>query len=388
MNRLGEIFSEQGSNGVKSGFALFEETMADLTTVKQRINEMCFSKPQWILACTAVLLLLPLSVAGVTDAPGTRRQDQSKKRIEREKAFLLRSADDLGRSLAYVGETIVVLNEQAEAAASREPEHKAKERWGLLEWYQRYADSLRGMSAEFDLDVNNYFSRHQAGAGWTDRYDELARGFRKFAEELGGIMQKLDGEKKKIEARMQKLNKAVAERRILVDKDDLELARELWPTYRPSDHREAAYKDLSDAEVFYLRNELRGLGEQQQYFENLSELGSYEENWLLIKADEFLKLHEMARAIGGDDPGQVVSAVRGTVRIYEADMAALKRKSSEIDAKVHGIAKTGTLRMLDRLEELSRYYDNMKSRYDRHREWLGVQIGSYQADMVELGKEQ
>lgn len=344
-------------------------------------------KPQWIRLFTAVLLLLPLSVAIAADVPGTRWQDSSKKRIEREKAFLLRSADDLGRSLAYVGETIVVLNGQVEAAASREPENKAKERRGLLEWYQRYADSFRGMSAEFDLEVNNYFSRQQAGAGWTDRHEELARGFRKFADELVGIMQKLDGEKKKIEARVQKLNKAVTERRILVDKDDLELARELWPTYRSSDHREAVYKDLSDAEVFYLRNELRSLGEQQQYFESLSELGSYEEGWLIIKVEEFTKLHDMARVISGDDPGRVASAVRDTVRIYEADMAALTRRSNEIDAKIHGIAKTGTLRMLDRLEELSRYYEDMKSRYDRHREWLGAQIGSYQADLVELGKE-
>ncbi len=348
---------------------------------------MYLLKSHGVLSCTAVLLLLPLSVASAADAPGVRWQDSSKKRIEREKVFLLRSADDLGRSLAYVSETIVVLNGQVEAAASREPENKAKERRGLLKWYQRYADSLRGMSAEFDLEVNNYFSRHQAGAGWTDLHEELAKGFRKLADELGGIMQKLDGEKKNIEARMQKLNKAVTERRILVDKDDLKLARELWPTYRFSDHREAVYKDLSDAEVFYLRNELRSLGEKQQYFESLSELGSYEEGWLIIKTDEFTKLHEMARVIGGDDPGRVVSAVRGTVKTYEANMAALTSRSSEIDATIHGIAKTGTLRMLDRLDELSRYYEDMKSRYDRHREWLGAQIGSYQADLVELGKE-
>ena len=184
-------------------------------------------KPQWISLFAALLLLLPLSVANAADTPGARPQDSSKKRVEREKAFLLRGSDDLGRTLASVGETVEVLNEQVKTAASREPENKAKERLDLLEWYKKYADWLGGMSAEFDFDVSSYFSKQQADAGWTTRYEELAKGFRRLADELGGMMQKLEGEKKKIEARMQKLNMAVLERRILVDKGDLELAKEL-----------------------------------------------------------------------------------------------------------------------------------------------------------------
>jgi hypothetical protein len=349
---------------------------------------MHLPKPQWILLFAAVLLLTPLSVAGAADTPGPRQQDSSKKRIEREKSFLLRNADNLGRSLAFVSETIAVLNEQVEAAASREPESKAKERRSLLEWYQKYADWLGGVSVEFDLEVSSYFSR-QSGAGWTSRYEELAKGFRKLTNELGGMMQKLEGEKTKIEVRMQKLNTAVLERRILVDKDDLELARELWPAYqdRYYDHREAMYKELTEAEIFYFRNELKKLGEQQQYFECLSELGNYEEGWLIIKADEFANLQEIAGVIGNDEPGPMVTAIRGTIRTYEADRVALKRRSAEIDVKIHGMTKTGTLRMLDRLEELSHYYEKMKNRYERHAEWLGGQIGSYRADLVELDRE-
>jgi len=43
--------------------------------------------------------------------------------------------------------------------------------------------------------------------------------------------------------------------------------------------------------------------------------------------------------------------------------------------------------MLDRLEELSRYYEKMKSRYDHHIDWLKEEIGSYQVDLIEIGKE-
>jgi len=350
---------------------------------------MNFPSPHCVRLCAAVLLLLPFSLSAAADASGTREKDPVKKQTARERTLLLTSSGDLSRTLAYATEIIALLNAAIEAAAGGEPDNKVRERPGLLEWYQKYADWLTGMSAEFDLAVSDSFSRQQSGAGWSMRYEELSKGFRKLADELGGIVQKLEGEKKKIEARMQKLNTAVAERRVLVDKDDLELARELWPAYREKayDRREALYKDLTDEEVLYFRNELRSLGERQKYFEGLSELGKYEEVWLLIRADEFTKLHEIARVIDGDEPGPVVYAVRDTIRTYEADRAALKRRSGEIDAKNRGITKAGSLRTLDRLEELSRYYEKMRNRYERHIEWLGSQIGNYQADLIELGKE-
>jgi hypothetical protein len=65
------------------------------------------------------------------------------------------------------------------------------------------------MSAEFDLDVSDYFSRQQAGAGWNTRYEGLAKGLLKLSDELDGMIQKLEGETKKTEARMRKLNMAV-----------------------------------------------------------------------------------------------------------------------------------------------------------------------------------
>jgi len=94
-----------------------------------------------------------------------------------------------------------------------------------------------------------------------------------------------------------KLNTAVLERRILVNKDDLELARELWPTYRVSyDRPEVTYKELTEEEVLRFRNELRSLGEQQKYFECLTELGKYEQVWLDIKVEDSAKSSEMPRS--------------------------------------------------------------------------------------------
>ena len=347
---------------------------------------MDFQKIKTLFPIVAALLLSSAAIA--SDSPPAVSQESVKKRIEREKTFLLRSSDEISRTVAFVNETTGLLIEQVEAAAGREPERKSDERLALLDWYQRYAEWLTGMSAELDQDVSSFFARHQPSPGWTLRYEELAKGSRKLAAELGGSVHTLEGEEKKIEARTQKINTAVVERRVLVAKDDLELARELWPAYRVSyERREAVYQELSDEDVLYLRNELRSLGEQQKYFDCLMELAKYELAWLNIKIEDFGKLSEIARVVGGNDAGAVSYALRDAIKTYEADMASLKRRSVELDAKIHGVMRTGSLRTLDLIEELSRYYDHMKSRYDRHSEWLRSQIGSYQADLIEIGKE-
>jgi hypothetical protein len=346
-------------------------------------------KRQAIIPFLAMLLLFPVSTAFSADSTGAAPRDSSKKRIEQVKAFLMRSSDEMSRSLIYANGTIALLKEQTEAVAGREPDSNPDERLALLEWYQRYADCLKGMSAELDITVGNYYSGPKAGAEWIDWYEELARDYRESAGELGRTALRIKGEKDKTEARMQKLSTAVTERRVLVDMKDLELAHELWPaTYRVSyDRPESTFRELTDEEVLRLRNELRSLGEQQKYFECLTELGKYEQGWLDIKTDDSAKLSELANVIGGDDPGAVIFAIKGTIRTYDADIAALKRKSAELDKKIQAITRTGTLKTLDRLEELSRYYEQMKSRCDRHIDWLKGQIGNYQADLVEISKE-
>jgi len=350
---------------------------------------MRFPQRQLFFPLIVLLFQASLSIAAAADdTPDADRRTAAKRRIEREKAFLLRSADELSRTLASANETMAVLKEQAEAAAIQGPGSRADERLALLGWYQKYSDWLKGMSQEMDLAVSGYFSRQRPDAAWTARYEELTRGCRKLADELDGSVQRMEKEKKVIEARMLRLNTAVTDRRILVDRDDLELARELWPSYRESsDRREAVYKDLSDDEVLYFRSELRAAGEQLKYLDCLTELGTYERGWLAIKAGDFARADEIAAVIGGNDPGAVAYVFRSAIRTYESDIAMLKGRSGEIDAKIHSMARTGSLRTLDRLEELSRYYEKMKDRFDRQVEWLRGQIGSYQAELMVLDKE-
>jgi hypothetical protein len=218
---------------------------------------------------------------------------------------------------------------------------------------------------------------------------ELEKGSRKMAGELSGTVRRLEGERSRIGARMQKLRSVIAERRLLVNKSNLELARELWPgAYRKSNpKRKAVYRDLTEEKILYLQDNKVLLEDRQKYYDVLIELGKYEQDWLHMKTQDFSRLATIARAIARDDRAGTVRAFRSAVRTYKADIAALKTRVTGLEAKRNGMNKAGSLKTYERLEELSRYYEMMERRDERQIEWLNGQIGSYQADIVELGRK-
>lgn len=112
------------------------------------------------------------------------------------------------------------------------------------------------------------------------------------ARELSGTARRLEGERSRIAARMQKLTNVMAERRLLVNRSNLELARELWPgAYRKSYRkRKAVYRDLTEENMLYLQDNMALLEDQRKYYDVLIELGKYEQDWLQMKARDFSKL--------------------------------------------------------------------------------------------------
>ncbi len=346
------------------------------------------SRIRKILGLILVALLHASSVAGADDAPVRNTpKEANQKKSERKKIFLLRSADEVNWSLIFANETIDVMTEQIRAAAGHEPEIKVDERAALLKWYQHYADWLRGISDHIQSDIGDYFSGKRS-ASWVKRSQELEKGSRKMAGELSVTVRKLEREERRITARVQKLRTAVTERRLLVNKNNLELARELWPAmYRKSYGRKAVYRDLTDNKILYLQNKQRLLEERQKYYEVLIELGKGEQSWLRIKARDFSKLADIGRAIARRDRAGTIRSSRSAVRTYKADIGSLKKGAAELEVKLNGMNKTGSFKTYERLEELSRYYEMMKRRYERQIEWLNGQIESYQADFSEMGKK-
>jgi hypothetical protein len=342
-----------------------------------------------ILGLMAVPLLLASSAAFATNAPvRATPKEADQKKAERKKLFLLRSVDEVNWSLFFAHEASDALTEQIRAAAGHEPEIKVNERAALLKWYHHYIDWLSGISDEIQLDIRDYYSGKQT-ASWVKRSQELEKVSGKMAGELRGVVRRLEGERSRLETRMKKRRTAVAERRVLVNKNNLELARELWPgAYgRPYGSRKAVYRKLTEEKILYLQNDLRTLEDQQKYYDVLIELGKYEQGWLNIKERDFSRLATMGRTIARNDPNGTVRAYRSAVRTYKADIAALKKTTAELEAKLNGKTETGSLKTFERLQELSHYHEMMKSRYERQIEWLNGQIESYKADFEEMGKK-
>ncbi len=300
----------------------------------------------------------------------------------------MRSADEVNWSLIFTNDAIDVLSGQIKAAAGHEPEIKVDERAALLKWYQHYADWLSSISDEIQSDMARFFSGKRI-ASWAKCSQELEKGSRKMVGELSGTVRRLKGERRKIAARMQKLRTAVEERRLLVNKSNLELAREIWPgAYQKSYHRrKAVYRVLTEKKIQSVQNKLISLEDQQKYYDVLIELGKYEQDWLHIKARDFSRLANIARVMARDNQAGTVRAFRSAVRTYKADIPALKKRETGLETKLNGMTKTGSLETYERLEELSGYYEMMKSRYERQIKWLNDRIESYHADFVEMGRK-
>lgn len=338
--------------------------------------------------CLIAILFLAAPQARGSE-PVLKAADQNKQQADREKAFLLRAAEEQDRILSLLKETMTVLEERTVGLEALEPQGTLRENRDLLEWYQQYVDWLRGVSQEVDADVSACFSRQRARAGWADRYDELARGYSRIAGPLGDKLQKREKEGRALDGKIQRMNRAMIERRVLVTAEDLELVKVLWPFSRDrsSLNREAVYQNLTDDEIELLRRERSGLEELKKQSETLTELERYELEWIAFRTDESAALSSLARAIDGGSSGRIEQACGAVIRQYEADGAALRRKTAEIDRKMSAMTRSGTMRTLERLDERMRYYETMKSRFERHGEWLQGQVGGYQADLVALTKD-
>ena len=207
--------------------------------------------PVRVILIAALLLVLAPAAQGAGQQRAAQARDAEKKKKAREKGFLMRAVEDSDRSQGFAKEIVALLEKQYEDAADSDAEQRGEDLRDLLDWYQQYRAWLKRMTSAAEADVDEHFSRHEAGDAWVTRYDKLAKGYHRLSRELSGNVRKLEKEQGRVAARIKKLEQAVQERRILVDREELELSKELWPPTRsnPSDEREAVYKDLTDEEI-------------------------------------------------------------------------------------------------------------------------------------------
>jgi hypothetical protein len=117
------------------------------------------------------------------------------------------------------------------------------------------------------------------------------------------------------------------------------------------------------------------------------ELCRYERDWVSLKANDSAVLSNVAKVIAGDARRPLEDAFNLAMRTYESDMAYLGKKADEAYRKRAAVVRSGSLRTVDRLEDLAILHDKTRTRYEHHISWLREQVGAFRAELTLLSKE-
>ena len=347
----------------------------------------------------AVLLIMTVPLFWSSDSFGaetTKNIDTSaytKKRIEREKQFLYRSVEDLNKSQGYVQAVVRGLEKQIDAMDSLEPSRREQDVASFLEWYRAYADWIGGNLADIEADLSRAYSDEQGAIVQPERYYSLVEGYAKLESQLEKQVSRLD-----------KLNERTLQRIIdarltleyvtsvaFIEERNREKKQNLQGNDKALDRRREEmyerYKDITDIEIAMMQRELKNLEELQKHFLVLLEMGRMELSWITRKAADYDMLGRLAGLVGSYAPAPIQEATNRVIKLYDSDLKYFKRKIEEISRSRSRVVPTGSMRTLDRVEELTENYDQMKNRYERHMTWLSEQVGAYRADIIELGKD-
>ena len=337
-----------------------------------------------------VLFLLPIPASfGADQAQRRDASESASKRTARERQFLYRAVEDLTRSQDYVKETMSSLGKQIDAIELLEPSRRERDLRDFLDWYQTYADWLKSSEEDLEADLSRAYSGEPLRRTGPDRYAGMARGYIRLGDQLGEHMVRLEKANDRIEKRIDGLRRALEyiDSAAFREEKNRDKKQRQDDRNKRNDDLYEQYKFLTDVDILKMQQDLRSLGDQQKHLAVLIELGRMELSWLALKAEDSAALSSVARAINSDAPALIEEASFWVIKIYESDIASLRRKVEDVDRTRARLAPTGTLRTLDRIEELAGYYERMKSRYEHHISWLKEQAGAYRADLIELRKE-
>jgi hypothetical protein len=333
-------------------------------------------------------------------AQASKRIDASElanRSVERERQFLYRVMEELNRSQEYVQAAIRGLEKQIDAAGILEPEGREKDIGAFLAWYRSYAEWLGNTSADFEEDISAAYSDDEGGVVRAESCYAIVDGYVKLGSQLDERV-----------ARMDRLNnrtiQRIAELRTTLDyvlsapfieersrdrkqRQEKKQDRPERDRRKEKDEMYERYKEITDAQIAAMQLELKTLDGLQKHFVVLMETGRMERAWISRKAFDYEALGQLARFVGRDAPDAIEEADNRMIRQYESDIAYFRNKVEDISRLRGRIAPSGSLGTLDRQDELTENYDQMKSRYERHIVWLSQQTGAYRADIIQIRKE-
>ncbi|HAK58889.1 MAG TPA: hypothetical protein DCO77_00690 [Nitrospiraceae bacterium] len=346
-----------------------------------------------LLSFTMTILSLSSVVHGKELKARAEKSDARELEISRHKRFLYRAIDEIGNSLSFIKEDIKGLDKQIDAIELFEPAQREDALRSFEDWFQNYADWLSGKSAEFEKDLERYYTEDSPGTEWADRYVEMQEIYEELGRQLFFIL-------KSYSKKRGALEDAILRKRALlarIGEDEEEENKDRKGNNRKDrdrgkeekekkEKKKRSKKDEHDDAVrrAQLEQEIRSFGDILNHYEVLIEKGKGMGDWISLKANDCGPLNDVAHAIAGPRLSTMERSYEKIIGAYERDISAIRRKREAIDRKRDRIKTIGTLRTLDRMDELSAHYEQMKSRYEHHAAWLKVQIGAYRAELTEI----
>ncbi len=342
-------------------------------------------------------LIISLPLLSASAASGAEAKDAAKRSVERERQFLSRVVDEMNKSQGYVQETVKSLEKQIAAVDVAEPASREKDISSFLEWYRSYTDWLGSSGSDFEEDLSEAYSDEEGGVVEADRCYSIVDGYVRLGSQLDEHVAHLDKLNNRTIQRMAELRSALdyvlstafveARNRDRNQGSEKKQDQADRDRRKEKDERYERYKDITESQIAMMQLELKTLDELQKHFIVLLEMGRMERNWIARKAFEYEALGQLARHVGRDAPDAIEEADNRMIKQYESDIAYFKSKVEDISRARARVVPAGSLKTIDRMEELSEIYDQMKSRYENHITWLSEQSGAYRADIIQIRKE-
>lgn len=297
--------------------------------------------------------------------------------------------ENLNRSQGYVQAAIAGLEKQNDAVDILEPARRGTDIGSILDWYRSYAEWLGDNLIDIEADLSTAYSDERGPFVQPERCNSLADGYARLGTQLEEQVAHLDKLNDKTLQRIADLRLAIGyvTSVAFIEERNREKKQSQQGNDRRRDERYERYKDITDIEIAMLQSELKNLDELQKQFLVVLEMGRMELSWISRKAGDYDALGRLDGVVGRDAPGSIEEASNRVINLYDADIVYFKRKADDVSRARKRVVPSGSLRTLDRMEELSENYDRMKNRYERHIAWLAEQTGAYRADITQLRKD-
>ena len=352
-------------------------------------------KPSILLILVLLVSVICFSSAAFAEDHGKGGEDslrvEGDQVIPQRGRFLLAVADELRISRERVGEGITILECLIERITPLESPRREDHFRELLDWHHQLLDLYDNELEFFDTEFGRLPAKTQPVASdWHTHTLRLVKRQKMLHKELGEDVVVFRTEERAIAA-------IIKHRRQLQGHfDDLTIRISRLEEKLAGGKREPSRLPELRHELSVVQDELLMLPDIDDdvlvYYGTLTALAMTIDDWLSMKVERWQAFDGVADALAagaGRKPRfSLAEALDGMIRTDRELIARLKRKIEEADTKREQFVPAGTIRKLERNQELDDLYMWLKKFYLREIGRLETAVGGFEADMQEAKPEQ